>query len=82
MTCKYKDHPFPPCKFEQHPHNNNVYFCPHCRESYDVREVGNQFSQWLLLIIAAIVVMVVSNNSPSIQSSQHNPHPNKPVQVE
>ncbi len=82
MTCKYKDHPFPPCKFEQHPHDRNVYFCPHCRESYDVREVGNQFSQWLLLIIAGIIVMVVSTNSPSIQSSKDNPHTSKPVQVE
>lgn len=81
MTCKYKDHPFPPCKFEQHPHDRNVYFCPHCRESYDVREVGNQFPQWLLLIIAAIVVMVVSNNSPSSVPTQHNSQTSNRVQV-
>jgi len=82
MTCKYKDHPFPPCRFEQHPHNNNVYFCPHCRESYDVREVGNQFSKWLLFIIAAIIVIVITNHPQSFQPRKDNSQTSKPVQVE
>ncbi|MBD2775617.1 hypothetical protein [Iningainema tapete] len=74
MSCKYADHPFPPCRFEQHPQNKNVYFCPHCRESYDVRDVGNQSPQWLLFIIGLIALILIStNNSQSLQPQKDNP---------
>ncbi|MDF5729031.1 MAG: hypothetical protein PUP92_13645 [Rhizonema sp. PD38] len=74
MTCKYKDHPFPPCQFEQHPNNKNVYFCPHCRESYDVREIGNQFPKWLVFIIAVIILMIVTTNSKAPQPTLNHSH--------
>ncbi|PMB24751.1 hypothetical protein [Fischerella thermalis] len=82
MDCKYKDHPFPPCRFEQHPRNPNIYFCPHCRESYDVREVGNKFPTWLLLMIAIVILMIVAGNPKSLQETEENiPTPN-PSQLE
>ncbi|WP_026732248.1 hypothetical protein [Fischerella sp. PCC 9605] len=72
MACKYQNHPFPPCRFEQHPQNQNIYFCPHCREWYDVRDVANQSPTWLLLIIAAIALILVSINSKSFQTIEDN----------
>lgn len=80
MSCKYQNHPFPPCRFEQHPHNSNIFFCPHCRESYDVREVGNQSSVWLLFIIALIILTLVAN-SKNFQPSQDNPSIANPAQI-
>ncbi|KAB8317327.1 hypothetical protein SD81_018645 [Tolypothrix campylonemoides VB511288] len=75
MNCKYQDHPFPPCRFEQHPQNPNIYFCPHCRESYDVRDVAPS-PNWMLFIIAAIVLILISVNSPSSQAPNEDSTPN------
>ncbi|MBO3459079.1 hypothetical protein G7B40_012050 [Aetokthonos hydrillicola Thurmond2011] len=81
MNCKYKDHPFPPCRFEQHPHNSNIYFCPHCRESYDVRDIGNQFPKWLLFSIVIIISLLVFNHRQSFQPSTNNSQANTHTQV-
>jgi hypothetical protein len=77
MTCKYKDHPFPPCGFVPHPHDNNIYFCPHCRESYDVREIRNPFFRWLPLIIGILIVIFIINPqafAPTQDNQQHSNH--------
>lgn len=73
MPCKYEGQPFPPCHFEQHPRNSNIYFCPHCREWYDVRDVASQSPNWLLLIIAVSLLIFASNNSTFSQPSEDNP---------
>lgn len=75
MNCKFKDHPFPPCQFAQHPHDRNIYFCPHCQESYDVRDVGNRSPKWLILIIAAIILFIIGTNSESFSPSQDDQLP-------
>jgi hypothetical protein len=73
MTCKYQHNPFPPCRFEQHPYNNNIYYCPHCRESYDVRDVAYRPPIRLLLMIAAIVFILLNMNSESSRQPQKPP---------
>jgi hypothetical protein len=76
MRCKYQDHPFPPCRFEEHPTNKNIYFCPHCQEWYDVRDVGNQSPKWLLFIMAIIIVVIASlHSSNSVQPNEDNSSP-------
>jgi hypothetical protein len=73
MICKYQNHPFPPCRFEQHPHNKNVYFCPHCQESYDLRDVDNKPSFWLLLLIGGIIWALLNTHSAPVPTNRDNP---------
>jgi hypothetical protein len=82
MTCKYKDHPFPPCQFTPHPHDSNIYFCPHCRDSYDVREVANPFSKWLMMILAITILMVFIKDPQFFQPEPDYPLPVKHTQAQ
>jgi hypothetical protein len=72
MPCKYKDHPFPPCQFEPHPRDKNVYFCPHCKEWYDVRDIGYQFPKWLLFAIALVIAILVFQHPQAFQPTINN----------
>lgn len=74
MACKFQDRPFPPCHFEQHPYNNNIYYCPHCKDSYDVRDVPHQFPIWRLLVIGAIIFILMSLHSESSLKQQQKVH--------
>ncbi|BAZ13251.1 hypothetical protein NIES4071_50900 [Calothrix sp. NIES-4071] len=85
MACKYENHPYPPCRFEQHPSNENVYFCPHCRESYNVRDIEKKplLSLWLLFLIGALVWSLMNTEpKPASLRKDNSNNSNVSVQIE
>ena len=44
VECPYKNSHIRhlPCRFVQHPHNTNIYYCSNCGgNEYDIRDIGN-----------------------------------------
>jgi hypothetical protein len=83
MNCPDKDKSFRACDIIQHPHDENIFFCKVCQESFDVRRIrtGNEsfFNSLLVIILSVILASIGITRSEQPVPSRHSlaPSPNQ-----